>query len=1050
MNARALLRLAQALLAVSGLVPGAGAQPLKLDSDALGGLEARSLGPAVMSGRIAALDAVSGDRLTVWVGAASGGVWKSVDGALTFKPVFDTDGKNQSVGAIRIDPKNPKTVWVGTGETWTRNSVSVGDGVYKTTDGGETWGRLGLEQTERIARIAIDPKDSNVVFVCATGHLFDDHPDRGVYRTKDGGKSWEKVLFAANDTGCSDIAIDPADGKTVYAGLWQFRRKADFFTSGGPKSALYRSTDGGSTWRKISKGLPAGDLGRTSLAVSPAEPHVVFATVESRRDKNVPGSEDSSFYRSSDRGETWTRQATASAITGRPFYFSNMAADPKNVDRVYKTTYNLHVTDDGGKSWSALGGSYHGDTHAVWINPKNPEELLVGTDGGVYHSTDRGARWRFVGSLPVGQFYHVSFDSAQPYNVYGGLQDNLVWYGPSRYPGGISGSKWTSLLFCDGFWTFVDPTDEDLVYCECQGGWIFRASKSTRELKDIRPSPKEGEAKYRFNWNAPIHLSPSQPGTMYCGAQFLFRSRDRGESWERLSPDLTTNDPQKQRQEDSGGLTRDNSTAENHCTIYTIGESPKNRDVIWAGTDDGNLHVTRDGGKTWTNVVRNVSGLPKGTWVSHVEPSSQDENAAFATFDGHMTGNMKTHVFETRDLGKTWKSLATDDLKGYAHVVRQDPVNPALLFLGTELGLFVSLDGGASWAAFRSGMPAVAVRDAVIQRRDGDLLIATHGRGIYILDDLAPLRALTAQVLESDVAFLPSRPAVLSIPSSPEEGWSGDGNFDGRSLPELATITYYLKKRHIIGDLKLEISDPDGKLVSTIPGGKRKGVNRVTWAMRGAAPRHAPGTGLIPNFGSILGPRVLAGTYKVNMIKGKDTYSTNLALVYDRRSRVPDADRKLQNETAWKLHGLVEKLSALVARITGVRDQARARAAAIPTSDALRKKFEAISDAMEKQRAALVSTAQGEGISGEEKLREELGMLYGNVNASEQRPTASQLSRTGVLAKDLEARRRAFESSLEGLPPLNQELLKRKLDPVRPMTDEEWFSAPAAASRPGG
>ncbi len=1047
MTERAVFRIPAALSLLTSfllLAPAAPADEVKIDSDTLGGLEVRQIGPAVMSGRIAAIDAVAGDRLTVWVGAASGGVWKSVDGGLEFKPVFDKDGKSQSIGAIRIDPKDPKTVWVGTGETWTRNSVSVGDGVYKTTDNGETWSRLGLEQTERIARIVLDPKDSNVAFVCATGHLFDDHPDRGVYRTKDGGKTWEKVLYVAPDTGCSDIAIDPSDGRTLYAGMWQFRRKPYFFSSGGPRSGLYKSTDGGSTWRKTLKGFSTGDLGRIALTVSPVDPNVVFAAVESRRDPKVSGSQDSSFYRSADKGESWTRQTTASAVTGRPFYFANMAADPKSADRIYKTAFNLHVTDDAGKSWSSLGGSYHGDVHTIWINPKNNEELLIGTDGGVYHSTDRGARWGFVGSLPVGQFYHVSTDSADPYNLYGGLQDNLVWYGPSRYPGSIPPSRWTSLLFCDGFWTFVDPTDEDNVYCECQGGWIFRARKSTRELKDVKPSPREGEPKYRFNWNAPIHLSATQPGTLYIGSQFLFRSRDKGESWERISPDLTTNDPQKQKQEESGGLTRDNSTAENHCTIYAIAESPRNKNVIWVGTDDGNLQVTRDGGKSWTNVAGNAPGLPKGTWVSSVEASPYDESTAFATFDGHMTGDMKTHVFRTTDFGKTWKSLATADLKGYAHVVKQDPAVATLLFLGTESGLFLSFDGGASWAAFRSEMPAVAVRDLAFQAREGDLIIATHGRGIYILDDLRPLRALTPKTLDSDVAILPGRPAVLAIPAVPEPGWSGDGNFDGRTLPEFATITYYLKKRHIVGELKLEIYDPDGKLVSTIPGGKRRGINRVVWEMRGASPKYAPGTGLIPNFGSILGPRVLGGTYKVKLIKNKDTYTADLPLVYDRRSHVSDADRKLQYETAWKLHGLVEQLTALVARITDARDQARARAAGLPAGDALRKKLEAFADQMEQQRAALVSTAQGEGISGEEKPREELGMLYGNVNNSEQRPTESQLSRMADLEKDVAGKRSKFEESLKPLTPLNQELEKRKLAPVRPAAGEDGQKKTAA------
>lgn len=1042
MRARA-VRVALAGVAFLAGATAVAADEVKLDSDALGGLEARALGPAVMSGRISALDAVAGERLTVWAGAASGGLWKSVDGALTFKPVFDADGKNQSIGAVRVDPRDPKTVWVGTGETWVRNSVSSGDGVYKTSDGGETWVKLGLESTERIARIAVDPVDSNVVFVCATGHLFDDHPDRGVYRTKDGGKTWEKVLFVANDTGCSDLAIDPADGKTLYAGLWQFRRTPSFFTSGGPRSGLYRSTDGGTTWRKSAKGLPPGDLGRIAVSVSPADPAVVFAAVESRRDKKVPGSEDSSFYRSSDRGETWVRQGGGSAVSGRPFYFSNMAADPKNRDRVYKTTFAIHVTDDAGKTWSGLSGDYHGDVHAVWINPKNAEELLIGTDGGVYHSADRGAHWRFVASLPVPQFYHVSADTAQPYNVYGGLQDNLVWYGPSRYPGGIPPSRWTSMLFCDGFWTFVDPTDEDIVYMECQGGWMFRTRKSTRELKDVKPTPGEGEPKYRFNWNAPIFLSPSRPDTIYFGAQYLFRSRDRGESWERLSPDLTTNDPTKQRQEDSGGLTRDNSTAENHCTIFTIAESPKAPDVLWVGTDDGNLQVTRDGGKSWTNVAGNVPGVPKGTWVSRVEASPFDAATAFATFDGHMTGDMTTYVYKTADYGKTWTSLATPELKGYAHVVKPDVVNPSLLFLGTESGLFVSLDGGASWAAFRAGLAAVAVRDLAIQPREGDLLIATHGRGIYILDDLQPLRGLTPKILDSDFAFLPSRPAVLSIPPAPENGWSGDGNFQGRSLPEVATISYYLKKRHIVGDLKLEITGPDGKPLSTLPGGKRRGGNRVAWAMRGAAPRYAPGTGLIPNFGSMTGPRVLAGTYKVKLIKGKESYTDALTLVYDPRSDVSDADRKLQYETAWKLHGLVEGLTALVARITDARDQTRTRAEALPAGDRLRRKLEVFADELERQRTDLVSTAQGEGISGEEKLREELGMLYGNVNSSEQRPTASQLSRMAVLARELETKRAKLEAAWKAAEPLNLELQKRKLEPISPLSEEQWRAKPA-------
>ena len=1039
------LFVAISILAALGAVPAAAqAQAVKIDSETIGGLELRSIGPAAMSGRVAAVEGWAGDRLTIYAGAAGGGVWKSDDGGVKFAPVFDK--YNQSIGAIAIDPSSRNTVWVGTGEPWVRNSVSVGDGVYKSIDAGETWVRAGLEASERVARIAVHPKDGNTVFVCALGHLFDDHPQRGVYRTRDGGKTWEQVLSVAPDTGCADLAIDPGNPATVYAAMWQVRRRPDFFTSGGPRSGFFRSTDGGSHWVRLTKGLPAGEVGRIAIAIAPSQPSTVYATIEAKR---------SGLYRSDDRGESWTEVNTTSTVGQRPFYFSRLVVDPTDANRLYKMGTILQWSEDGGRTFrmmgvSGAGVSYHADVHDIWINPKHVADLVIATDGGLYISHDRGNAWRFVGTLPVSQFYHVSYDMAWPYNVYGGLQDNSSWYGPSRRAGGIGNRHWQSLTGGDGFWAFPDPTDADIVYSEYQGGNLFRVRRSTLESKDIKPSPRQGEPKFRFNWNTPIHLSPNTPGVVYYGAQFLFRSRDKGESWERISPDLTTNDPAKQRQSASGGLTPDNSSAENHCTIFAIAESPKNANVIWAGTDDGNLQVTRDGGRTWTNVVSNVQGLPPTTWVSSVEPGHFDEAVAYATFDGHMSGDMATHVYRTADFGKTWEPLSAGlkprpsaeatgganetaagqgsslaGLRGYAHVIKEDLVDPDLLFLGTEFGLFVSIDRGRRWAQVTSGIPNVAVRDLAIHPRDHDLIVATHGRGIYILDDLTPLRALTQQVLDADAAFLPSRPSAMVMPVA-DISFNGDAEFVGRTPGETAVICYYLKTRHVFGDLRLEVYDSAGQLVATLPGGKRRGINRVEWPMRSKPPRMAPGVGIIPSLAALSGPRVLEGTYTVRLVRGSDTLESRVELVPDPRSPHSAADRAAAREAAITLHGLVERLASLVVGMDSVRSQARARAANLKPGDDLGKRLDAFAGGLDDQRSLLVSMKQGEGISADEKLREELGALYGNVNGYEGRPTVSQLNRMAVLGKQLDEAVARFDRAVgTELRRLNEALTAR-------------------------
>ncbi len=998
-----------------------------IDSATFGGLSARAIGPAVMSGRIAALDAWPEDPVTIWVGSASGGVWRSENAGLTFEPVFDDH--TQSIGAVRVDPSDPDTVWVGTGETWVRNSVSVGDGVYRTTDGGESWQHLGLEATERIAKIEVHPSDPETVWVCATGHLWNANPERGVYKTSDGGRTWRQVLSVDEDTGCADLDLDLVEPDILYAAMWQFRRSPDFFTSGGPGSGLYQSLDGGETWTELRNGLPEGELGRIALAIAPSRPSVLYATVEA---------EKTALYRSDDLGRTWRMTDDSANIQMRPFYFSELVVDPTDHRRVYKPGFTLTQSTDGGETFTGMFGagfsfgSVHPDHHALWINPRDPNEMVLGTDGGLYRSSDRARSWLHVRSLPVSQFYRVSHDREWPYNVYGGLQDNGSWKGPSRSPGGISGGDWQVVGSGDGFWAFADPEDPDILYVEYQGGNLSRVDLGTGESKSIRPYAGEGEEKLRFNWNTPIHLSPTRPGTLYYGSQYLHLSTDRGESWTTISPDLTTDDPVKQRQEQSGGLTIDNSTAENHCTIFAIAESPRDPQVVWVGTDDGRLHLTRDGGGTWTEVYPDDPDLPPGTWVSSVRPSPVDAASAFATFDGHRTGDMATHAYRTADFGQTWRAIAPEDGAGYAHVLEQDPVNPEILYLGTELGLWITLDGGGSWARFAENLPRVAVRDLAIHPTEHDLILATHGRGVYIVDDLSALRGLTAEIMAQEVALLPSRPSPMVL--SGGLSWFGsDDEFVGRNPPESASIDYWLKKRHLFGDLKIEVLDADGELLTTLPGRKRRGLNRVGWPMRLPAPTVPPATALIPAF---QGPRVPEGTYAVRLTKGKTVLEGEVTLVADPRNPHPREDRLLQQRTALHVYDLLEALTFLADSVTDLRDQAENRAGGLSGRD--RDRVEALRTGLAELHDTLVVTSGAGMLSGQEKLRERLGNLYGAVSGYDGRPTDSQLELLDRLEVELEDRRGTFEGLVADLDDLSRRLERRGLEPLVRLSHEAW------------
>jgi photosystem II stability/assembly factor-like uncharacterized protein len=1014
--------------------PTLGQQNIKFDAATVSGLPARNIGSAMMSGRIAAMDAVNQDgRLTLFVASASGGVWKSVNGGTTFKAVFDREPV-QSIGAVTIDPSNPKIVWVGSGESWMRNSVSIGDGVYKSTDGGENWTNVGLKDSEHVAKILINPQDGNSVLACATGHLWDDNDERGVFKTSDGGKTWRKVLAGANgSTGCGMLSYSRQEPNTVYASLWDFRRQGWTFRSGGPGSGLYKSTDGGEHWTELNagnaKGLPEKPWGRTALAVAPSKPQIVYAMIESK---------SSALFRSDDGGANWKRLDASQYVIWRPFYFANLIVDPKNPDKIFKPDGPLLLSVDGGVSFSEVANA-HGDHHDVWFNPDNPNIIYTGDDGGLWRSEDGGTRWKHQVNLPVSQFYHVSTDNSNPYHVYGGLQDNSTWVGDSSYPGGISNSQWENLYIGDGFWAFQDTADPDYVYAEYQGGQIARINRRTLEARDIQPLPNYNEKKLRFNWNTPIHMSPNEKGTLYIGAQFLFRSRDHGQSWERISPDLTTNDPEKQKQEESGGVTVDNSSAEMHTSIYSISESPKNGNTIWVGTDDGNLQITRDGAKTWSNVVGNIQGLGKNSWVSTIEASRFEAGTAYATFDRHTFGDRNPYAYKTTDFGNTWTSLNLQEngVQGYAHVIKEDSVDPNLLFVGTEFGLWISVDGGQRWAQYKSNnFPSVAVRDIAVQARESDLVLATHGRGIWIIDDISPWRALSPQLMTQEAAMIQGPPAIQYFNAN--GGWAeGDESFTGPSRPTDAFIDYYQRSRHIFGDLKIEIFDQNGKLVDSIAGGKHRGVNRATWSMRFKPPMLPPAANLISQ--ATQGPRVLPGAYQVKLTKGDKTYTETLRVVLDPRAKYNVDDRKQQYDLVMRLYRTMAHMTYAVDAIQGVRDDAQSRAAKLRESDPLRGQLQELSRSAEDLRSRIVATKEGGMITGEERIREHMGELYGAVNQYEGRPGDYQVARTDSLSRELEDVitdfRKLTDKELSGI---NSSLQKKKMETIKVLAESDW------------
>ena len=1021
------------LLAAGACASVPAAEPVA-DSGVISGLGARNIGSAAMSGRISALAGYTdaSGKLVVFVGAASGGVWKSTDSGTIFKPVFDKQSV-QSIGAIAVDPTHHDNVWVGTGESWTRNSVSIGDGIYKSTDAGETWTNVGLKDSERVSKIVVDPRNSDTVYACVPGKLWSDSAERGLYKTTDGGKSWQQILKGANlSTGCGGIAMQPGSPDVLLASLWDFRRKGWTFRSGGdgPKAAsgsgLYRSSDGGKTWTELTvesaKGMPAKPYGRIAVSYAPSEPQTVYAFIESTA---------SGLFISHDGGASWEKGDKSQWMVWRPFYFANLIVDPKNAKRVFKTDGALILSEDGGHSFATVGGfsGAHGDVHDIFVDPANSQHVFSGDDGGLWVSYDGGNKWWKSDNLPISQFYHVSVDNADPYHVYGGLQDNSSWVGDSEYPGGITSHQWENMFGGDGFWMFADPTDANYLYAEAQGGTIGRVNRYTHETRDIQPKLGAEDLKrykkLRFNWNTPIALSPRDPATLYIGAQFLFRSRDHGQSWQRISPDLTTNDPEMQKQEQSGGVTVDNSVAEMHTTVYSISESPLEAGTIWVGTDDGNVQLTRDDGAHWTNVVGNVHGLPKGEWTNWVQASAFDAATAYVAFDRHTFGDMAPYVYVTHDYGKTWSPLVSPKepkgVRGYAHVIKEDTVDKSLLFLGTELGLWVSVDGGAHWGQFKGGdIPAVAVRDLAVQPRTSDLVLATHGRGIWIVDDITPLRHLTPELLAQDAAFVAARPVQQRIEAN--GGWpNGAAAFVGDNPPDGAVITYYQRTRHLFGKLKIEVLDAGGKVVDTLPPTSRRGLARVLWTMH-LPPPHVPPAVQVA-FNSTQGPRLVPGTYTVRMEDNGKTYDTRIQVGLDRRVTWSAADRQAQFDAALKVYTLFNDETQLFGQIAALRQQVAAAGKGLPKDDALGKRLSAFDAQLDKIRKEIVATTEGGAITGEERLREHTDQLYGAINSWEGPPSAYQLDNIAGLRSQLNDVSAEFSrATAKDLPELNKTL----------------------------
>ena len=891
----------------------------EIDPKWMQGIAPRNIGPGGMSGRVTAIDVVHNDSEVMYVGTASGGVWKSTSGGVEWTPIFN-DQVTASIGAIAIQQSNPDVVWVGTGEGNPRNSLNGGYGIYRSLDAGKTWKSMGLEKTRHIHRILVDPTDPNTLYVAAIGSPWGEHPERGIFKTTDGGKNWKKILYVNDKTGAADLVMDPTNPNKLVAALWEHKRDPWFFNSGGEGSGLYVTIDGGQNWsKKTSKeGLPEGNLGRIGLAIAHNKPNIIYALVESKKN---------ALYKSKDGGDHWTKVNDKSGIGNRPFYYSDLFVDPQNENRLYTVFTYVNVSEDGGKSFQELMPAYnanngvHPDHHAWWIHPKDGSFMIDGNDGGLNITRDGGASWRFVGNIPVGQFYHISVDNEYPYNVYGGMQDNGSWRGPAYVwkVQGIRNSYWQEIAFGDGFDVVPDRDDSRFGYAMSQQGNVSRYDWQTGNNYGVRPTHPDPEMQLRFNWNAAIGQDPFDNSTVYFGSQFVHKSTDKGLTWTVISPDLTTNDPEKQKQSESGGLTLDATGAENHCTLLVIEPSPLQKNLLWTGSDDGRVHLTQDGGTTWTEVTKNLKQLPKGSWIAQIIASNKAPGTALLVANNYRRFDYAPYVFKTTNFGKSWERIVDEnDVIGFALSIVEDIETERLLFLGTDDGLYFSTNAGENWTKFDAKVfPTVSTKDLIIHPREHDLVIGTFGRAAWVLDDIRSLRALAknpeisskeSHIFEPPLAVL----AAYQQPTGSRFGADALYNAENRKSGAMFTYFYKASEEKNKDSLILKIFDGE-RQIRTL---KRKaptesGLHRWYWSLDEKGVKR-PSRSDIKRKTEPGGVTVKPGSYKVVLESKMEQSETTVRVISDPRITVSQKAIEDRYNYLKKLEQYTEKTTEAV------------------------------------------------------------------------------------------------------------------------------------------